>query len=172
MTPQAMLKARFSELADSLGVTVSARRQDGKFYFTVFGLAANIKQFMQASFPGAWMTSGAMSPEGGELVYGLPLKEVERVLAEVQVEPAWLQHNDRTPLRIAQGIRAQAAYDRLPILADALEEAGCTHVEILNHCRADTPHKQTCWVVELLLGPSRKRRNNIRPAPMPFSLFQ
>lgn len=172
MTPQAMLKARFSEVAETWGVTVSARRQDGKFYFTVTGLLANIKQFMHGSFPGAWMTSGSMSAGTGELVYGLPLKEVERVLAELQVEPAWLQHNDRMAQRIAQGIRHEAAHDRLPILADALEEAGCTHAEILNHCRDGAPHQQTCWVVELLLGPSRKRRNSVPAQSRPFTLFQ
>lgn len=42
-------------------------------------------------------------------------------------------------------------FDRLPILADALEEAGCDDYRILTHCRAET-HARGCWVVERVLG--------------------
>lgn len=44
------------------------------------------------------------------------------------------------------------SFDRLPILGDALEEAGCTNAEILAHCRGPGPHVRGCWVVDLLLG--------------------
>ncbi len=58
---------------------------------------------------------------------------------------------------------AQAAYlERLPsgeldparlaVLADALEEAGCTQAAILNHLRGPGPHARGCWAVDLLLG--------------------
>jgi hypothetical protein len=59
---------------------------------------------------------------------------------------------------------AQAAYDnrilpagtldtaRLAVLADALEEAGCTDADILSHCRSAGPHVRGCWVIDLLLG--------------------
>ena len=40
----------------------------------------------------------------------------------------------------------------MPILADALEEAGCDHADILTHCRGDSPHVRGCCVVDLLLG--------------------
>jgi hypothetical protein len=52
-------------------------------------------------------------------------------------------------ISIADGGRA---LDRLPILADALEEAGCTDADILAHCRGPGPHVRGCWVVDLLLG--------------------
>jgi hypothetical protein len=159
MTPQAKLRARFSELAESTGIDLSVRRQGGKFYFTLTGTWANTHNCMQGSFPAAWVTSGG----GGSIVYGLPLADVERVLEEVQVDPAWLQGNDSAPLRIAQHIRAERAFDHLPILADALEEGGCDNAAILSHCRANAAHQETCWVVELLLGPDRKRRGNSRP---------
>ena len=42
------------------------------------------------------------------------------------------------------------AFDRLPILADALEDAGCTEQAILEHCRGGTEHVRGCWVVDLL----------------------
>jgi hypothetical protein len=62
---------------------------------------------------------------------------------------AW---NDGTVRRIAQGIYIDRAFDRLPILADALEEAGCTNADILAHCRQPGEHVRGCWVVDLLLG--------------------
>ena len=45
-------------------------------------------------------------------------------------------------------------FDRLPILADALEESGSTDQTILDHCRGPGPHVRGCWVVDLLLGKS------------------
>jgi hypothetical protein len=55
-------------------------------------------------------------------------------------------------ISLARAIHTDRAFDRLPILADALEEAGCTDAEILNHCRGPGPHVRGCWVVDLVLG--------------------
>jgi hypothetical protein len=43
-------------------------------------------------------------------------------------------------------------FSALPILADALQEAGCDNADILNHCRGPGPHVHGCWVVDLVLG--------------------
>jgi len=56
--------------------------------------------------------------------------------------------------RLAQTIYDEGTYDGMPILADALEEAGCTNTDILNHCRGPEPHVRGCWVIDLLLGKS------------------
>ena len=63
---------------------------------------------------------------------------------------------ERTPnvIAIAQTIDAERAFDRLPILADALEDAGCTNADVLEHCRQPPEHARRCWVVDLLLGKS------------------
>ena len=53
---------------------------------------------------------------------------------------------------IAAGIYDGRHFDRLPILADALEDAGCDHADILAHCRGDGPHVRGCWVVDLVLS--------------------
>jgi hypothetical protein len=61
---------------------------------------------------------------------------------------------------------ARAAYDerqlpegtldptRLAVLADALEDTGCTNADVLGHLRGPGPHVRGCWVVDLLLGES------------------
>jgi hypothetical protein len=68
------------------------------------------------------------------------------------VDPVLLSWNGGTALHLAQAIYDERAYERLPILADALEEAGCTDAAILDHCRGPGPHVRGCWVVDLLLG--------------------
>jgi hypothetical protein len=55
-----------------------------------------------------------------------------------------------TVVGLVRGIVADNALDRLPILADALEEAGCDTLDILNHCRGEGEHVRGCWVVHLL----------------------
>jgi hypothetical protein len=74
----------------------------------------------------------------------------------VTLDPAWLT---TTVVRMAQaaneeGHLAEGTLDvvRLGILADALEEAGCTDAEVLSHCRGPGPHVRGCWVLDLLLG--------------------
>lgn len=54
--------------------------------------------------------------------------------------------------KLAEGIYADLAFDRMPILADALEEAGCPDTEILSHLRSPGPHVRGCWAVDLLTG--------------------
>ena len=70
----------------------------------------------------------------------------------VTVDPSWLAWNERTVVKLAQGIYDERAFDRLPVLADALEEAGCDDPDILGHCRQPGEHVRGCWVVDLLLG--------------------
>jgi hypothetical protein len=57
-----------------------------------------------------------------------------------------------TVKKLAAAIYDEKAFDRLPILADALEEAGCSNEEILVHCRGPGPHVRGCWAVDLVLG--------------------
>ena len=54
--------------------------------------------------------------------------------------------------RMAEGIYTGRAFDRLPILADALLDAGCDNEELIRHCRSDGPHVRGCWAVDLILG--------------------
>jgi hypothetical protein len=67
----------------------------------------------------------------------------------VTADPAWLTS---TVVSLAQAIYADRAFDRLPILADALEDAGCTNADLLKHCRQAGGHARGCWAVDRLLG--------------------
>jgi hypothetical protein len=82
----------------------------------------------------------------------------------VTIAPTLLTWRDATIPKLAQ-----AAYDdrelpsghldtkRLAILADALEEAGCTNEDVLAHLRGPGPHVRGCWVVDLLLAKERRQ---------------
>jgi hypothetical protein len=77
----------------------------------------------------------------------------------VAVRPEWLAWNAGTIPRLAQEVYEEVALVgghldvvRLAVLADALEEAGCTDVALLEHLRGPGPHYQGCFAVDLLLG--------------------
>ena len=53
---------------------------------------------------------------------------------------------------IGEGIASFAA--ATPLLADALQGAGCDNPDILDHCLGSGPHVRGCWVVDLILGKS------------------
>jgi hypothetical protein len=67
----------------------------------------------------------------------------------VSLDPVWL-----TPevTSLAQTIYDDRAFDRMPILGDAIQEAGCDNTDILDHCRSQSGHVRGCWVVDALLG--------------------
>jgi hypothetical protein len=57
-----------------------------------------------------------------------------------------------TVKQLAAGISQERAFERMPILGDALEDAGCSDQEVLQHCRSGGEHVQGCWVVDLILA--------------------
>jgi len=87
-----------------------------------------------------------LEPDPSDLfrcIFGNPFRPA------VSIDPEWLTS---TVAALAQGIYADNAFDRLPFLADALQDAGCDHSDILNHCREPNTHGRGCWVVGALLG--------------------
>ncbi|MFO0878612.1 MAG: hypothetical protein U0840_14825 [Gemmataceae bacterium] len=64
---------------------------------------------------------------------------------------AWLSWNDGIVRRLAHQLVHDQNFDTMPILADALEEAGCVDPTLLAHCRDDVLHVRSCWVLDLLL---------------------
>jgi hypothetical protein len=53
---------------------------------------------------------------------------------------------------LARGMYESRDFGPLPVLADALEDAGCADPSVLAHCRGGGPHVRGCWVVDLVLG--------------------
>jgi hypothetical protein len=63
-----------------------------------------------------------------------------------------LEWNNDIVVRLAQGIYDDLSFEQMPILGDALEEAGCVDETILDHCRCGAIHVLGCWLLDLLLG--------------------
>jgi hypothetical protein len=68
------------------------------------------------------------------------------------VAPAVLAWQGGTLAKLAEAIYEDRRWQDMPILADALEEAGCSNQDILGHLRGPGPHARGCWVVDGLLG--------------------
>jgi hypothetical protein len=81
-----------------------------------------------------------LTKEGKSLVSGLHA---------ITINPSWLTSS---VLLLAQGIFSERAFDRLPILACVLEDAGCDNPDILDHCRGPGLHTRGCFVVDRLLA--------------------
>jgi hypothetical protein len=67
----------------------------------------------------------------------------------VAFDPRWRTSDT---VGLARAIYDDRAFERLPILADALMDAGCEDEQIISHCRGEGPHVRGCWVVDLVLG--------------------
>ena len=68
----------------------------------------------------------------------------------VSFNPTW---RTDTAVSLARGMYDSRDFSAMPILADALQDAGCEDEQVLNHCRdANQPHVRGCWVCDLVLG--------------------
>jgi hypothetical protein len=74
-----------------------------------------------------------------------------------------------TVLSLARTMSDARDFSAMPILADALQDAGCNHPVVLDHCRsASRPHCRGCWVLTELLEPGtlHRRRRVDRRTPV------
>lgn len=86
----------------------------------------------RADWPGRWIV---------DCVYGNPFRPQG-------IAPDW---QTPTVLALAEGVYADRGHDRLLVLADALEDAGCDDPTLLAHCRGGGPHVRGCWAIDRLL---------------------
>jgi len=131
----------------AVGLNSPANHPDAEWGMVVEATGCVLSALSQHSLAGA--TDEA---RGAEREYQrLLLRDIFGLLPfrPVAIDPALMTS---TVTSLAQAIYDDRAFDRLPILADALEEAGCTNADILSHCRGPGPHVLGCWVVDLLLG--------------------
>ncbi len=109
-------------------------------------------------------TSDSASTEATEAVYCIARRTEQAMQScllrciignpyrHVTINPLWLAWKESTVVKLAQSMHEERASDPLPVLADALEDAGCDNADILAHCRGPGPHVRGCWVVDLILG--------------------
>jgi hypothetical protein len=109
---------------------------------------ANTAAFETARAPTYWGKRG----EEATVVQPPLLRELfgPHPFRRVVANPEWLTS---TVVALAQGIFEERAFDRMPILGDALQDAGCADEDVLNHCSMpQETHIRGCWVLDLLLG--------------------
>ena len=70
----------------------------------------------------------------------------------VTVDPGWLTREGNSVLKLARAIYDEGRFDQMPVLADALEDAGSLNADLHAHMRGPGPHVRGCWAVDLLLG--------------------
>jgi hypothetical protein len=126
--------------ATAVGICVSARSEQ-LVYGTAYHCSFAVKEDQSGTPTSVTEESQAQCRLLREIT-GNPFRPVT-------IDPSW-----RTPnvTALAQAIYDERAFDRLPTLADALEDAGCDNADILNHCRQPGEHVRGCWVVDLVLG--------------------
>jgi hypothetical protein len=114
---------------------------------TAWVWAAAVQQSLEGEDPGRALIEAEYAHQAGLLrdIVGNPFRRPA-------VYPSWLAWNERCVERMARGIYEERAFDRLPILHDALLDAGCDDDLLLAHCRTPQGHVRGCWVIDLLLG--------------------
>jgi hypothetical protein len=138
-----------SHAADAaLAAVEAANSVIGCYYPSSYHSAA---QAMSQAQPVSWDEAKAIEHAEGIIQTGFLRDIIGNPFRPATVDASWLMWKERTIVNLARGIYEERAFDNLPILADALEEAGCTNLEIVNHLREPGPHVRGCWVVDLLL---------------------
>ncbi len=102
--------------------------------------------------PNARRNGGWLPPDRAELavqaaflrdIFGNPFRP------PVAFAPEW---RTDTAVSLAKQMYESREFSAMPILADALQDAGCDNEDILDHCRQPGIHVRGCWVVDLVLG--------------------
>jgi hypothetical protein len=83
-------------------------------------------------------------------IFGSPYRPAIPVRRSV----GWFRWNDGLVPRLAREIYDGRLWGKMPLLADALLDAGCEEEELIQHCQSEGPHVRGCWAVDLILGKS------------------
>jgi hypothetical protein len=157
VTDSALLKAwkaadkAFDELAATRGLKKSSPRRCAAAAANWCALSTDGKVAELSCHAAFQARHTAKKPHGEAYEQAYLLRDVfGGKKPAVKLDPAWLTS---TVIALAKGIYEERAFDRMPILADALQDADCDNKRILNHCRnAKQVHVRGCWVVDLILG--------------------
>lgn len=99
-----------------------------------------------------WMPNTEHIPEEGMDTSDLIRELFGNPFHPITIDPAWLTWHGGLLVSMARRMYDSRDFRDMPVLADALEEAGCTNQDILSHCRSEGEHVRGCWVIDLILG--------------------
>jgi hypothetical protein len=153
--PAVELAERYADGAAGAAECAEARRRLNALIAPWRGagarLAQAVSELLRPRFSAALVATRARTgPERGTL----PGRQCEllrdlHTFRPVRGQAAW---RTADVCRLAQGMYQQRDFERLPVLGDALEEAGCAEPSILAHCRGPGLHALGCWVLDLVLA--------------------
>lgn len=133
-------------------MNVPKSHQMGRFAENIYRQGLIDTDAYQAAINATWYATSIGHPLANETalkqshllrdIFGNPFRPVA-------LDPSWISS---TVKQLAEAIYDERAFDRMPILADAIKDAGCSNQDILQHCRSGGEHVRGCWVVDLLLG--------------------
>jgi hypothetical protein len=104
---------------------------------------------LQASDPAGCRLEAEWSPTATGLTTALLRDIFGHRVRPNSFDPLWRTSD---VIGLARAVYEDRAFERLPVLADALMDAGCADEQVLAHCRSDGLHVRGCWVVDLILG--------------------
>jgi len=87
--------------------------------------------------------------DAGQVISPLIREVVGNPFRPIAFDPSW---RTEAVVGLARGMYESRDFAPMPVLADALEDAGCADADILSHCREPGLHVRGCWVVDLVLG--------------------
>jgi hypothetical protein len=99
-----------------------------------------VSRYSRSKFPGSRLQR--LHADLVRCIFGNPFREVK-------FDKTW---RTDTAVSLAKTMYDSRDFGAMPILADALQDAGCTDDHVLNHCRGGEPHARGCWVVDTVLG--------------------
>jgi hypothetical protein len=120
----------------------AARRILGSARFTIATTAFQAADNSTAAYDQAERDEKAAQTTLLRDIFGNPFRPVA-------FSPSW---RTDTAVSLARTMYVSRDFSAMPILADALQDAGCDSDDILDHCRGPGPHVRGCWVVDLVLG--------------------
>ncbi len=161
------LLARWVEESPRLMVSISAWLTLGRMIRSLaqaaggvgdVGSGPRLSSFSQGVFVAriALLAARSMTPTGPQRGYFCDLaREVfGNPFGPPRVEEAWLRWDNACVANLARSMRDGRRFDDLPVLADALEDAGCDETGLLEHLRRGSEHVPGCWALDALLGES------------------
>jgi hypothetical protein len=144
-------------LANSVAYDVSATH-----YFSDVHPLHRIIDEVNVTLDVNFLNSGDSNQREEDHAYGLHLMRemIANPFHHFEMKPEWLAANNGAVANIAYDILEKGEFEHMPYLADALEEAGCTDVAVLDHLRGSDSHNHDCWALHLIFTQGNRGKIN------------